>query len=67
MTLFYYDGDKIEKYANFPNVSGFTMNSTFIKQSGYSSYRAFYNANSNFVALSILIYFKKNFIVFFLI
>ena len=38
MTLFYYDGDKIEKYANFPNVSGFTMNSTFIKQSGYSSY-----------------------------
>jgi transaldolase len=49
MTLFYYDGDKIEKYANFPNVSGFTMNSTFIKQSGYSSYRAFYNANSNFI------------------
>jgi len=49
MTLFYYDGDKIEKYANFPNVSGFTMNSTFIKQSGYPSYRAFYNANSNLI------------------
>ena len=45
MTLFYYDGDKIEKYANFPNVSGFTMNSTFIKQSGFLSYREFYNAN----------------------
>jgi len=49
MTLFYYDGDKIEKYYNFPNVSGFTMNSTFIKQSGYSSYRDFYNANSKFI------------------
>ena len=49
MTLFYYDGNNIEKYANFPNVSGFTMNSTFIKQSGYPSYREFYNANSNFI------------------
>jgi len=49
MTLFYYDGEKIEKYYNFPNVSGFTMNSTFIKQSGYSSYRDFYNANSKFI------------------
>ena len=49
MTLFYYDGDKIEKYANFPNVSGFTMNSTFIKQSGFLSYREFYNANYKFI------------------
>ena len=49
MTLFYYDGDKIEKYANFPNVSGFTMNSTFIKQSGFASYREFYDANSQYI------------------
>lgn len=49
MTLFYYDGNNIEKYANFPNVSGFTMNSTFIKQSGYTSYREFYNASYKFI------------------
>ena len=49
MTLYYYDGNNIEKYANFPSVSGFTMNSTFIKQSGYPSYREFYNANCKFI------------------
>ena len=49
MTSFYYDGTNIKKYGEFPNVSGFTMNSTFIKQSGFASYKAFYDSNSEYI------------------
>lgn len=46
----FYDGDNIEKYANHPHVVGFTMNSTFIKQSGARSWREFYDENSAKIA-----------------
>jgi transaldolase len=49
MTSLYYDGINIKKYAEFSNISGFTMNSTFIKQSGFASYREFYDANSQYI------------------
>lgn len=39
----YYDGFNIEKYYNSPFVEGFTMNSTFIKQSGFTSYKSFFD------------------------
>jgi transaldolase len=45
----FYDGDKIEKYHANPNVVGFTMNSTFIKQSGAKSWKEFYDANAAFI------------------
>jgi transaldolase len=45
----FYDGDNIQKYHNIPSVVGFTMNSTFIKQSGFSSWRAFYEANKELI------------------
>jgi len=41
----FYDGDNIKKYCNHPQVVGFTMNSTFIKQSGAKSWKEFYLAN----------------------
>ena len=41
----FYDGDTILKYYNHPRVVGFTMNSTFIKQSGAKSWKEFYEAN----------------------
>lgn len=40
----FYDGDKITKYANYPGVVGFTMNSTFIKQSGFPTWKQFYDS-----------------------
>jgi transaldolase len=45
----FYDGDKIEKYHAHANVVGFTMNSTFIKQSGAKSWKEFYEANTSFI------------------
>lgn len=42
----FYDGDKISKYYNHPDVVGFTMNSTFIKQSGCTSWKQFYDSIS---------------------
>lgn len=46
----FYDGDKITKYASFPRVVGFTMNSTFIKQSGAASWKKFYDDHGNYIA-----------------
>jgi transaldolase len=45
----FYDGDNIQKYCNNPRVVGFTMNSTFIKQSGAKSWKEFYTANTSFI------------------
>lgn len=45
----FYDGDNVKKYHTHPSVVGFTMNSTFIKQSGYSSWKAFYEAHREFI------------------
>lgn len=39
----FYDGCNIAKYANHPMVKGFTMNSTFIKDSGCASWKIFYD------------------------
>jgi transaldolase len=45
----FYDGDKITKYASFPHVVGFTMNSTFIKQSGAGSWKKFYDEHKSLI------------------
>lgn len=45
----FYDGDNIQKYSNHSRVVGFTMNSTFIKQSGAKSWKEFYDANTSFI------------------
>jgi len=45
----FYDGTSIAKYSSNPLVCGFTMNSTFIKQSGFPSYKEFNDANSNYI------------------
>lgn len=45
----FYDGDNIQKYCNHPRVVGFTMNSTFIKQSGTNSWKEFYDTNNSFI------------------
>ena len=45
----FYDGNNFEKYANYPHVVGFTTNSTFIKQSGFTSYSTFISTTSKFI------------------
>lgn len=47
---YFYDGCNIKKYASHPSVVGFTMNSTFIKQSGFPSYSKFMNEYANDIA-----------------
>jgi transaldolase len=37
----FYDGNNINKYVDYPNVVGITTNSTFIAQSGFTSYTKF--------------------------
>jgi transaldolase len=39
----FYDGCNIRKYYNNPHVVGFTMNSTYIRDSKFPSYREFYD------------------------
>jgi transaldolase len=37
----FYDGNNINKYVDYPNVVGITTNSTFVAQSGFTSYTKF--------------------------
>lgn len=37
----YYDGNSISKYKSFPSVVGFTSNTSFASQSGYSDYKKY--------------------------
>jgi transaldolase len=46
----FYDGDNISKYHSHSSVVGFTMNSTFIKQSGAKSWKAFYDTNAKYIS-----------------
>lgn len=54
----FYDGCNIRKYHNNPHVVGFTMNSTYIRDSKFPSYREFYqeyaeNINHRPISLQI--------------
>lgn len=49
MVKLFYDGCDIKKFGDYPNIVGFTTNPTIMKQSGQSNYRAFYEANKEYI------------------
>jgi len=45
MTKIFYDGCDIAKFGSYPNVVGFTTNTTIMRQSNQLCYKTFYEAN----------------------
>ena len=46
----FYDGCELSKFANYPNVVGFTTNTTIMRQSGKLNYKQFYEENKQLIA-----------------
>lgn len=45
----FYDGCDFAKFASYPNVVGFTTNTTIMRQSNQLNYKAFYDANQGLI------------------
>jgi transaldolase len=42
----FYDGASLTTYANYPDVVGFTTNTTILRQAGVTNYKNFYDSNA---------------------
>jgi transaldolase len=49
MTKIFYDGCDIKKFATYPNVVGFTTNTTIMRQSNQLNYKTFYDAHQELI------------------
>lgn len=46
----FYDGCELKKFASYPNVVGFTTNTTIMRQSNQLNYKKFYDENKELIA-----------------